>query len=72
MDSLKKFLTMCSGANQEILDRPECAIEYNKYIGIELLFSLRLSLHSSQLAMHCTWLFGLQPFPFYSLYYGVL
>src|ERR1051325_3811784 len=31
---LKRFLIMCSGASQEILNRPECAIEYNKYMGI--------------------------------------
>jgi hypothetical protein len=31
---IKNFFLICSGASQEILSKPECGIEHNKYIGI--------------------------------------
>jgi hypothetical protein len=31
---LKKFFLTCSGADLTILEKPECAIEHNKYVGI--------------------------------------
>jgi hypothetical protein len=34
IDSMKKFLLLCSGSNLAILGRNECAIEHNKYVGI--------------------------------------
>src|SRR4051812_35234750 len=34
INPLKKFFLICSGAGLEILNRPECSIELNKYMGI--------------------------------------
>lgn len=34
MNPIKRFLLTCSGADLTILDRPECGIEHNRYMGI--------------------------------------
>jgi uncharacterized protein DUF4407/TIR domain-containing protein len=54
LSKLKKFLIMCSGASQEILDRPECALEYPKYlaIGAAVLSTAVLSVLSASYSLY--------------------
>lgn len=53
-NEIKSFFLICSGANREILARPECAIETNKYIGIgaTVFFTAVLAVISSSYALY--------------------
>jgi hypothetical protein len=52
----REFFLYCSGANKEILERPECAIDYPKFIGIgvTVFFSAILAALSAGYAFYLT------------------
>src|SRR4051812_33415021 len=53
---IKKFFLVCSGASLEILDRPECAIERNRFasIGAIIFLTSLFALLSGSYAMYRT------------------
>ena len=51
---IREFFLFCSGANKEILERPECAIDYGKFVGIgaTVFFTSALSFLSGGYAFY--------------------